>query len=100
MTDTRRDLRFAQLDMLLPIRSDERKWAHHVLLDYFGLDSVHPIVDRLVNYKFNQWGLPLPEGDRDMRTAGADDFQNLGCVLRGLFALADGVMPDRWKMAA
>jgi hypothetical protein len=97
---TRREIRFAQLDDLLPKGSQERYWTQRILLNHFGLDTVEPLVDRLVNYKFNQWGLPLPEGDRDMRTAGADDFQNLGCVLRGLFALADGVMPDRWKMAA
>jgi hypothetical protein len=97
---TRREIRFAQLDDLLPLGSQERYWTQRVLLNHFGLDRVDALVDRLVNYKYNQWGLPLPEGDRDMRTAGADDFHHLGCLLRGLFALADGAMPERWKIAA
>lgn len=97
---TRREIRFAQLDDLLPVGSQERYWTQRILLNHFGMDRVEPLVDRLVNYKFAQWRLPVPTGDRDMRIACADDFQNLGCVLRGLFALADGAMPDRWKLAA
>lgn len=92
---TKRELRFAQLDMLLPTRSDERYWTHEILLRNFGLDTVHPLVERLVNYKFAQWGLPVAG-----EVAGADDFAALGCALRGLFALADGVLPDRWRIAA
>jgi hypothetical protein len=94
---TKRDLRFAMMDDLLPRGSEERYWCHKLLLDNFGLDTVLPLVDRLVNFKFNQWKLPLPEGERDMRTAGTDDFLLLGCILRGLFALADGAMPNRWQ---
>lgn len=87
---TRRDIRFAQLDALLPMASDERRWTHKLLLDHFGLDIVHPLVVRLVNYKFAQWGLPVCG-----EISGADDFRLLGCILRGLFALADGAMPER-----
>lgn len=93
---SKRDLRFIMLDGLLPVGSEERYWTHKLLLDHFGLDTVLPLVDRLVNFKFSQWHLPLPAGDRDMRTAGVEDFKRLGCILRGLFALADGAMPDRW----
>lgn len=92
---TKRDLRFAQLDYLLPTGSNERYWTQKLLLDHFGLDSVHPLIDRLVNFRFNQWKLPIPPGTRDLRTAGPDDFLILGCFLRGLFALADGAMPER-----
>ena len=92
---TRRELRFAQLDALLPMRSEERYWTHKILLDHFGLDTVHPLVDRLVNYKLAQWRLPVAG-----LIAGADDFQKLGCVLRGLFALADGSMPERRNLLA
>lgn len=100
---TKRDLRFAQLDALLPTGSQERYWTHKLLLDFFGLDMNLGLVDRLVNYRFAQWGLPIPDWDcRDLRTAGAEDFINLGCILRGLFALADGAMPlnARWRDAA
>ena len=93
---TKREIRFVQLDALLPARSDERRWTHKLLLDHFGLDTVHPIVDRLVNYRFAQWGISVSG-----QIAGADDFQILGCVLRGLFALADGSLPQRrWGLAA
>ena len=91
---TRREVRFAQLDDLLPRGSRERYWTHKLLLDYFGLDTVLPLVDRLVNYKRAQWKLPV-SGE----IAGAQDFQVLGYILRGLFALADGAMPER-RMAA
>jgi hypothetical protein len=100
---TRREIRFAALDDLLPTASAERYWTHQVLLNHFGLDTVHPIVDRLVNYKMAQWKIPDPGTGyafRDIRVAGAEDFQILGCVLRGLFALADGAMPNRWSKAA
>jgi len=98
----RREILFAKLDDLLPMGSDERRWTHKLLLDYFGLDTVHPVVDRLVNYRFNQWHIDLPVWHgRDLRSAGAEDFQILGCMLRGLFALADGSMPERrWGIAA
>jgi hypothetical protein len=93
---TRRDIRFAQLDDLLPTGSDERKWTHKILLDHFGLDTVHPLVERLVNYRFAQWGCQVAG-----RIAGNEDFETLACVLRGLFALADGAMPERrWGLAA
>lgn len=91
---TKRELRFAMLDSLLPVGSEERYWTQKLLLDHFGLDTVHPLVERLVNYKFAQWRLPVAG-----LVAGTDDFQRLGCILRGLFALADGAMPDR-RMAA
>lgn len=99
---TRREIRFAQFDALLPTGSKERYWTHKLLLDYFGRDSVHPLVDRIVNYRFAQWKIGVPsDGQRDMRSAGADDFQLLGCILRGLFALADGSLPQRkWGLAA
>jgi hypothetical protein len=98
---TAREKRFAKLDAVLPLGSSERYWAQKILLDHFGLDNVHPLVDRLVNYRMNQWRLPLPGGaERDMRTAGAEDFQLLGYVLRALFALADGAMPERRRLAA
>lgn len=98
---TKRDLRFAKLDDLLPTGSEERYWTQTLLLNHFGLDTVHPLVDRLVNFRFNQWRLPLPVGDRDMRTAGGSDFQLLARFLRGLFALADGAMPERkWGLVA
>lgn len=90
---TRREIRFAQLDALLPSKSPERYWTHKILLDHFGLDTVHPLVTRLVNYKFAQWKLPVAG-----LIAGAEDFQTLGCILRGLFALADGALPDRFQM--
>lgn len=93
---TRREIRFAQLDALLPMRSEERYWTHEVLLKHFGLDVVHPLVARLVNYRFEQWRLEMGG-----EIAGADDFRSLGCLLRGLFALADGAMPERkWGLAA
>lgn len=93
---TKRELRFAQLDALLPVRSEERKWTHKLLLDHFGLDTVHPVIERLVNYRFAQWKLPVAG-----QIAGGEDFQVLGCFLRGLFALADGALPDRkWGLAA
>jgi hypothetical protein len=92
---TRRDIRFAQMDDLLPRGSNERYWTHKILLDHFGLDEVHPMVTRLVNYKRAQWKLPV-SGE----VAGAEDFQKLGCLLRGLFALADGALPERRKLAA
>ncbi|MDB5584292.1 MAG: hypothetical protein JWR80_9468 [Bradyrhizobium sp.] len=92
---TKREARFSQMDQLLPMGSDERYWTHKLLLDHFGLDTVLPLVDRLVNYRFNQWGLPLPTWNRDMRSAGAVDFQTLGHILRGLYALADGVTARR-----
>jgi hypothetical protein len=92
---TKRDIRFATQDDLLPLGSSERYWTQKLLLDYFGLDTVHPLIDRLVNFRFTQWNMPIPAGARDMRSAGADDFQILGCFLRGLFALADGAMPGR-----
>lgn len=95
MTDTKRDVRFAQLDALLPTKSNERYWTHKILLDHFGLDTVHPLVDRLVNYKLAQWKLPVAGV-----IAGGEDFQTLGCVLRGLFALADGALPERWQRRA
>jgi hypothetical protein len=95
---TRSDIRFAKMDDLLPRGSEERYWTHKLLLDYFGLDTVLPLVDRLVNYRFNQWKIPLPSWlGRDMRTAGDDDFLLLGHILRGLFALADGAMPERFE---
>jgi hypothetical protein len=98
---TKRDLLFAKLDDTLPSGSEERYWTQALLLNHFGLDAVHPLVDRLVNYRFNQWRLPIPIGDRDARTAGATDFQILARFLRGLFALADGTMPERkWGLAA
>jgi hypothetical protein len=94
---TKRDLRFAQLDALLPTGSPERYWTHKILLDYFGLDIVHPVVVRLVNYRYAQWKLPVAG-----EIAGTEDFQILACFLRGLFALADGSLPDRerFKIAA
>jgi hypothetical protein len=93
---TRREIRFAQLDALLPRGSEERYWTHKLLLDHFGLDSVLPLVDRLVNYKRAQWKLPVGG-----EIAGARDFHTLGHILRGLFALADGAMPERkWGLAA
>jgi hypothetical protein len=92
---TSRELRFERMDALLPMRSQEREWTHKLLLDHFGLDTVHPLVTRLVNFRFAQWKLPVAG-----QVAGADDFQLLGCILRGLFALADGSMPDRWRIAA
>jgi hypothetical protein len=94
---TKREIRFAQLDQLLPMGSDERKWTHKLLLDYFGLDAVHPIIERLVNFRFAQWKLPVVG-----YVAGAEDFQILGCFLRGLFALADGSLPnrERFRIAA
>lgn len=98
---TRREIRFAAFDALLPTGSDERRLTHRLLLDHFGLDTVMPLVDRLVNFRFNQWRLDLPTWHgRDIRTAGAEDFQTLGCILRGLFALADGALPNRWRIAA
>jgi hypothetical protein len=48
-----------------------------------------------VNYKFAQWKLPVAG-----LIAGAEDFRKLEYVLRGLFALADGGLPSRWKIAA
>lgn len=87
---TRREIRFQKLDALLPIGSDERRWTHELLFNHFGLDVVHPVIERLVNYRFAQWGLGVAG-----KIAGADDFQILGCFLRGLFALADGALPDR-----
>jgi hypothetical protein len=92
---TRREIRFAQLDELLPRGSEERYWTQKILLDHFGLDTVHPLIDRLVNYKFAQWKLPVAG-----LIAGRDDFRKLEYILRGLFALADGALPDRWKIAA
>ena len=92
---TRREIRFAKLDDLLPRGSDERYWTRAILLDHFGLDAVHPLVDRLVNYKRAQWGLPVAG-----MIAGKGDFQKLGHVLRGLFALADGAMPERRNLLA
>jgi hypothetical protein len=92
---TRRDIRFAQLDDLLPMGSDERRWTQRLLLDHFGLDMVHPVIDRLVNFRFAQWRLPVAG-----LVASDEDFQVLGCFLRGLFALADGSMPSRLKCAA
>jgi hypothetical protein len=92
---TRREIRFAVMDDLLPRGSPERYWTQQILLDHFGLDTVHPLVDRLVNYRLAQWHLPVAG-----MVAGAEDFQKLGCILRGLFALADGAMPDRWRIAA
>lgn len=92
---TRREIRFAQLDELLPRGSEERYWTQKLLLDHFGLDTVLPLVERLVNYKFAQWKLPVAG-----MIAESDDFKRLGCILRGLFALADGAMPDRWRIAA
>jgi hypothetical protein len=94
---TRRDIRFAQLDDLLPLGSDERIWTHRLLLDNFGLDTVHPVIDRLVNRRLAQWKLPVAG-----MIAGVEDDQILGCFLRGLFALADGAMPnrERFKVAA
>jgi hypothetical protein len=99
---TKRELKFAQLDALLPVGSDERIWTQRILLDHFGLDTVHTVVDRLVNYRFNQWRIGVPIGTRDMRSAGAEDFQILACLLRGLFALADGSLPnrERFRVAA
>jgi hypothetical protein len=100
---TKRELRFAQMDMLLPVASNERYWTHKLLLDHFGLDTVLPLVDRLVNYRFTQWHVPIPDWEtRDLRVAGAEDFLLLGAILRGLFALADGAMPlnARWREAA
>lgn len=92
---TRREIRFTQMDDLLPRGSEERYWTQKILLDHFGLDTVHPLIDRLVNYKFAQWLLPVAG-----QVAGVEDFQRLGYILRGLFALADGSLPDRWKIAA
>jgi hypothetical protein len=92
---TKRELRFAQLDQLLPMGSDERKWTHKLLLDHFGLDTIHPVIDRLVNFRFAQWKLPVSG-----YIAGAEDFQILACLLRGLFALADGSLPNRFRAAA
>jgi hypothetical protein len=92
---TARDLRFARMDGVLATGSDERYWTQKILLDNFGLDEVHPLVDRLVNYRFAQWKLPVVG-----RVAGAEDFRALGCILRGLFALADGAMPERLRFAA
>jgi hypothetical protein len=90
---TKREIRFAQLDMLLPTGSDERRWTHKLLLDYFGLDVVHPVIERLVNYRFARWNLPVAG-----YIADATDFQILGCFLRGLFALADGSLPNRERL--
>ena len=92
---TRRDVRFSIMDGLLPRGSEERYWTQKILLDHFGLDTVHPLIDRLVNFKFAQWHLPVAG-----MVAGTEDFGTLGCVLRGLFALADGVMPERRMLAA
>lgn len=94
---TKREIRFAQLDALLPLGSDERYWTQKILLDHFGLDTVHPLVDRLVNYKFAQWKLSVAG-----LVAGAWDFHTFGHVLRGLFALADGCLPsrERFRIAA
>jgi hypothetical protein len=92
---TRREIRFAQLDELLPRGSEERYWTQKILLDHFGLDTVHPLIDRLVNYKFAQWKLPVAG-----LIAGREDFRKLEYILRGLFALADGALPDRWRQAA
>lgn len=99
---TARETRFEKFDKLLPLRSPERYWTQAVLLDYFGLDTVHPLVDRLVNFKLRQWSVRVHErGDRDLRVAGTDDFAILAVLLRGLFALADGAMPGRkWGLAA
>lgn len=87
---TSREIRFAKMDALLPTGSAERRIAHKVLLDYFGLDVVHPLVTRLVNYRFAQWRLPVAG-----QIAGGDDFAALACLLRALFALADGSLPSR-----
>lgn len=98
LDDTARDFRFASLDALLPRCSAERYWTHAILLDHFGLDTVHPLVDRLVNFKMAQWRIPtVGNEDRDLRVAGDTDFELLGHALRGLFALADGAMPERWR---
>jgi hypothetical protein len=91
---TRREIRFTQLDDLLPRGSEERYWTQKLLLDHFGLDTVPPLVERLVNYKRAQWKLPVAG-----EIATATDFHTLGYILRGLFALADGAMPER-RMAA
>lgn len=96
---TRRELRFAVLDELLPRGSETRYWTQKILLDHFGLDTVHPLVERLVNYKLAQWRLPvagLVASDDGIK----DDFKRLAHVLRGLFALADGAMPERRRIAA
>lgn len=92
---TRREIRFAQLDELLPVGSNERYYTHKLLLDHFGLDTIAPFAECLVNYKRAQWRLPTAG-----RIADAEDFQILGHVLRGLFALADGAIPSRLRIAA
>jgi hypothetical protein len=98
---TRREMTFLRQDALLPLASEERYWTHKLLLDNFGLDTVLPLVDRLVNYRLIQWKHGLPAlGNRDLRIAGADDFKMLGHILRGLVALADGAMPERMRKAA
>jgi hypothetical protein len=95
LTPTRRDIRFAMLDDLLPIGSQERYWAHKLLLDHFGLDTVPAFVERLVNGRRKVLGLP-----HSSSVADDADLKALACVVRGLLALVDGCLPDRRKIAA
>jgi hypothetical protein len=82
--------RFMDLDDVLPVVSPERRAIHKLVLDHWGSDSVHPLVDRLVNEGMAARGLPV---------AGMlpliDDHEELNAVLRAAFALIEGKLkPD------
>jgi hypothetical protein len=95
LTPTRRDLRFAMLDDLLPVGSQERYWAHKLLLDHFGLDTVPEFVARLVASRRVAFGMHDPGP-----FATEADGKILGYIVRALLALVDGCLPDRRKIAA
>jgi hypothetical protein len=95
LSTTARDMRFAKLDGLLPFGSDERRWAHALVIDCFGMDQPPAWVERLVNWRRHEIGLPV-SGDLAM----PEDSQRLNHALRGLLALVDGCLPERYARAA
>ena len=96
---TARDLRFDRLDNAIPRTSMERTAIHMLLTHHYHSDRLEGWVQRLINRKLAEKGVPDVVAFLCPETEGHDRAM-LRYAIRGLLALMDAGLPARFERRA
>lgn len=93
---TKRDLLFDKMDDCLPVGSRERQMIIDLCIDPWYREGVTPWAHRLICCELLKRG----RISAAMAFETSADRDNLAATIRGLCALVDGSLPQRWQRRA